>query len=107
MFGPGKRASRIGQWDGRTRSSRSDALVLPALQEPGVWVRLGGVLVTVILATLLGFFWGPPQSYRIGERVGHDLRARVYFDLVNQAETDRNREKAIERLPPNLRTDPD
>lgn len=106
MFGPVKKSSRIGQWDGRTRSSRSDALVLPALRQLGVWVRFGAVLLTAISATLLGFFWGPPQSFRVGERVAHDLRAHVYFDLVNQAQTDRNREEAVDRLPPEQRTDP-
>lgn len=106
MFGPVKKPSRIGQWDGRTRSSRSDALVLPALSQPGVWGRLSVVLLTAVSATILGYFLGPAQSFRVGERVGHDLRARVYFEVVNQAQTDRNREEAVERLPPEQRSDP-
>src|SRR4051812_3197436 len=106
MFGPSKKPSRLGQWDGRRRSSRHDDHVLPHLWQRSVLLRLAAVLVTALSATYLAYYWGPPQSYRVGQICPHDLRARVYFELVNQAETDRRRDEALERLPAEQRSDP-
>src|SRR5947209_4840131 len=93
MFGPGKKPSRIGQWDGRRRSSRCDAPVLPHLWQRSVLLRLGAVLVTALSVTFLAYYWGggEPQSFREGEICPHDLRARVYFEIVNESKTDRLR----------------
>src|SRR4051812_15356775 len=81
MFGPFKKPTRLGQWDGRRRSSRSDEPIWPRLLRRSVLLRLTAVLVTALSATLLAFFWGTPPSYRVGESPPHDLRARVYFEV--------------------------
>src|ERR1700730_4303354 len=106
MFGPIKKPTRLGQWNGRRRSSRSEEPVLPRLWQRSVLLRLGAVLVTALTATFLAYYWGPAQSFRVGEICMHDLRARVYFEITNQAQTDRKRDEAVERLPPEARSDP-
>src|SRR5437870_13841710 len=100
MFSPFKKHSRLGQWDGRRRSSRSDEPVLPLLWQKPVLCRLALVLVTTLAVTLLIYAWGPPLPYRVGETYPSDLRVRVYFEIVNQPQTEEAREEAIERLPP-------
>jgi hypothetical protein len=106
MFGPIKKPTRLGQWNGRRRSSRSDEPVLPRLWQRSVLLRLGAVLVTALSVTFLAYYWGPSQSYRVGEICTHDLRARVYFEIVNQAQTDRRRDEAVDQLPADKRSDP-
>jgi putative nucleotidyltransferase with HDIG domain len=81
MFGPFKKSTRIGQWDGRRRSSRSDEPVWPRLLHRHVLWRLAAVFITALSATLLAFLWGTSASYRVGESAQHDLRARVYFEV--------------------------
>jgi putative nucleotidyltransferase with HDIG domain len=105
MFGPIKKPSRLGQWNGRRRSSRSEEPVLPQLWRRSILLRLGAVLVTALSATFLAYHFGPPQSFRVGEVCPHDLRARVYFEQVNQAQTVRRRDEAVDRLPPEMRSD--
>jgi putative nucleotidyltransferase with HDIG domain len=105
MFGPIKKPSRIGQWDGRRRSSRSEEPVLPLVWRRSALLRLGAVLITALGATYLAFCWGPPQSYRAGEICTHDLRARVYFEVVDLAETVRLQDEAVENLPAELQRD--
>jgi putative nucleotidyltransferase with HDIG domain len=107
MFGPIKKQSRLGQWDGRRHSSRSEQPVLQALGQRPALLRLGAVLLTVATATALAYFWGPPLPYRIGEVCPTDLRARVSFEVINQSQTARAREDAVDRLPPGQRDDPD
>ncbi len=101
-----KKLSRIGQWNGRRRSSRSDEPVLPQMWDRSVLLRLGAVLVTALTVTLAAYHWGPTQSYRVGMVCKHDLRARVYFEVVDQIQTDRLRDQAEEALPEEKRTDP-
>jgi putative nucleotidyltransferase with HDIG domain len=103
MFGPSKKPSRLGQWDGRRRSSRSEEPVLPHLLRPSGLARLAAVLVTTLSVTFLAYSYGTPPSYRVGEITTHDLRARVYFEVINQARTDREREAAVQRLRPEER----
>jgi putative nucleotidyltransferase with HDIG domain len=106
MFGPLKKPSRLGQWNGRRRSSRSELPLLPHLGQRSVLIRLAAVLCTVALATLLACTWGPTLPYRVGEVLSRDLRARVDFELVNQPQTELAREQALDRLPPEKRDDP-
>jgi putative nucleotidyltransferase with HDIG domain len=106
MFGPSKKPSRIGQWNGRRRSSRSEEPVLPQLLRRAVLLRLAAVLVTALSVTLLACFWGPAHFYRVGERCHHDLRARVYFESLDQTQTDRHRDEAVDALPIEQRSDP-
>ncbi len=106
MF-PLKKPSRLGQWDGRRRSSRSEEPVLPNLWRRAVLLRLAVVFYTALGAAVLGISFGPPLSFRAGELFGYELRSRVEFAVVNQALTDRKRDEAVERLPPERRDDRD
>jgi putative nucleotidyltransferase with HDIG domain len=102
-----KKSPRLGQWDGRRRSSRSEEPVFPRLWRRDVLLRLGIVLITALGATCLAYFGGPSLSFRVGETFPHELRARIDFEFVNQAQTDRKRDEAVEHLPPDERRDPD
>src|SRR5262245_44500781 len=105
MFGPLKKHPRLGQWNGRTRSSRSDEPLLPRLCRRPVLLRLAVVWLTTVAATAVAYLWGPPLPYRVGETSPHDLRVRVDFEivnpveLVNQKEAERARETAEQRAP--------
>ena len=105
MFATTKK-SRIGQWDGRRRSSRSDEPVLPHLWQRPVLLRLAAVLLTALFMTVVAYHWGPSQSFRVGQSSMHDLRSRVYFEVVNYVETERKRDEAVANLPPDKRDDP-
>jgi putative nucleotidyltransferase with HDIG domain len=107
MLGSPKKPSRVGQWDGRRHSSRHGAPLLARLAQPHALLRLLPVLVTVLLATLFVYAVAPPLPYRYGEVCPRDLRARVFFEVVDQAQTERKKEEAVERLPPDQRDDPD
>ncbi|MFL5245140.1 MAG: HD family phosphohydrolase [Gemmataceae bacterium] len=98
MFGAIKKQSRLGQWNGRRRSSRSDDPVLPDLGQRHVWLRLLAVLGATLAATLFAYLWGQPLPYRVGEASPRDLRARVNFEVINQPQTDLARDKAVEKL---------
>ncbi len=98
MFSATKKLSRLGQWNGRRRSSRGDQPMLSHLLSRPVLFRLSAVLVTVAAATFMAFTWGAPLPYRAGEIYPYDLRVRVEFDLVNPAQTERARDDAVEPL---------
>jgi putative nucleotidyltransferase with HDIG domain len=99
MFGELRKHSRLGQWNGRRHSSRSDIPVLTALRQRGVVVRLAIVLVTTLAVTYQAYTWGPPLPYRVGKIYPRDLRVRVYFEVINEAETERARDEALQKLP--------
>src|SRR5262245_56504961 len=98
MFSSIKKPSRLGQWNGRRRSSRSAEPMLPHLWRRSVLVRLATVLVTAVALTFLTYRWGPTLPYRVGEVYSWDLRVRVDFELVNQAQTEKARDAAVEHL---------
>jgi putative nucleotidyltransferase with HDIG domain len=101
-----KKTSRLGQWNGRRRSSRADGPALPQLWQRPVLLRLGAVLGITLGATLLAFHWGPSHNYRPGQSSPHDLRARVYFEVVDHVQTARKRDEAVTSLPPEQQSDP-
>src|SRR5205085_11043825 len=105
MLGSSKKQPRLGQWDGRRHSSRHGAPVLARLTQPHVLLRLLPVLVTVLLATLLVYASGPPLPYRYGQVCDRELRARIFFEVIDEAQTERKRDEAIDRLPPEQRDD--
>jgi putative nucleotidyltransferase with HDIG domain len=106
MFDQNKKASRLGQWNGRKRSSLSDDPVWPYLRERRVLLRLSPAFLTALVVSVLAYEWGPPLPYRVGEVCRRDLRVRAYFELVNQPQTDQARDEAVERLPADLAEDP-
>jgi putative nucleotidyltransferase with HDIG domain len=107
MIGSSKKQPRLGQWDGRRHSTRHGQPVLTRLLQAHVLLRLLPVLVTVILATLLVYSAGPPLPYGVGEILPRDVRARVWFEVPDEQETDRKKQEAVDRLPPEKHNDPD
>lgn len=105
MFGS-KKSLRLQQWDGRRRSSRSEKPVLPRLWQLTSLLRLGVVLATVLMATLLAFVWRPNQQFHVGQVSGNDILARVDFQVLNPARTLHQREQAVASLTPEHRADP-
>jgi putative nucleotidyltransferase with HDIG domain len=63
-----------------------------------VLLRLATVLVTVIGATYLAIDWGGLMSHRVGEVRPSDIRSRVYFKMVDEEETARKRDVAVQDL---------
>lgn len=80
--------------------------MLPYLWQRSNLVRIGTVLGTVLAATCLACFCWPTPTFRVGQITRYELRARVYFEQVNQAQTLHRGDEAVERLPPELRSDP-
>jgi putative nucleotidyltransferase with HDIG domain len=95
MFNSFKKQSRLGQWDGRRRSSRCDEPMLPRLWRRPVLVRLAPVLLAVALVTLLAYSGGPVIPYRVGQVYPCDLRVRADFELVNETQTQKAKDEAV------------
>ena len=58
----------------------------------GLWrrgnlVRLAAVLLTTLAATGLAYFCGPSHPFRVGQVFRYEIRSRVYFEMLNQAQT--------------------
>lgn len=97
MFGSHRKDPRLGQWNGRRRSSRGETPVLTSLCQQSVLVRIALVLATALVVTLLIYGGGAPMPYRVGETPSVDLRVRVTFGVVNVPQTEQRREQAAER----------
>jgi hypothetical protein len=95
MFNGRKPDARLGPWNGRRLATRCGEPVLARLRQRPVLLRLGVVLLTVLVVTVLVFAWGPPFPYRVGAVYPQDLRVRVHFELINQPQTERLREEAV------------
>jgi putative nucleotidyltransferase with HDIG domain len=91
MF-PLKKIQRLGQWNGRRRSSRHEEPLLRRLAQPAVLIRLAVAWLTTMTVTFLAVAWGPPFPFRIGETYPHDVRARVDFEMIDQVELINQRE---------------
>jgi putative nucleotidyltransferase with HDIG domain len=100
MFNPLKKSSRLGQWDGRRRSSRSDEPVWPHLRNRPVLCRLAVVVLTAAAVTAIAYLWGPPMPYRVGEVYPYDLRVRTEFELVNDVELVKQGSATADEGPP-------
>src|SRR2546426_2552711 len=100
MFNSIKKPSRLGQWDGRRRSSRNEELALLWLWQPPIQLRLAAVLATMLVVTFLAYRAGPLLPYRVGENYATDLRVRAPFEVVNQPRTDQARAAAIKQQLP-------
>ena len=106
MFSSIRKPTRLGQWNGRRRSSRNEEPVLPQLWHLPVLLRLATVVATMALVTYLAYRWGPPLPYRVGEIYATDLRVRAAFEVVNQPQTDLARVAVLQRMPTDQVTDP-
>src|SRR5947209_16223483 len=82
MFGSVKKLARLGQWNGRKRSTRQEPF-FRRLGRRRVLLRIGVVWLTTLVVTVLATWWGEPMSYRRGFIYRHDFRARVDFEVVN------------------------
>lgn len=94
MLGSLRRSPRLAQWDGRRRSSRSDAVDWRALTRRGVLVRATVVVAACASLGLVILGDGPPFPYRHGQSLLRDVRARVPFDIVDEPETAQARDEA-------------
>src|SRR5262249_1583610 len=83
MFGSFRKHPRLGQWNGRRRSSRGEEPRLPRLWARRVLLRLAVVGLTALAVTALACRRGPPFPYRLHEAYPYDLRVRVEFQVVN------------------------
>ncbi len=106
MLGSAKKQQRLGQWDGRRHSSRHGAPLWARLTQPSVLLRLFPVLVTVLLATLLVYASRPSLPYRFGETCERDIRSRLFFEVIDEAQTELKREQAVDQLPAEQRENP-
>ena len=96
MFGTNRKPGRLAAWDGRTRSSRCDNLDWRTFFTRYALARVAVVAATcVVLASIVA---GPslPFRYRHGQSFTRDLRARVPFDVIDEAATINAREKSDE-----------
>src|SRR5262249_14299988 len=80
--------------------------ILPSLWQPLVWGRLGAVLATVVAATLLACWWGPPAPYRLGGVGRGGIPARGFLGVVNLPQTQQKSDEAVDHLPADERQDP-
>jgi putative nucleotidyltransferase with HDIG domain len=106
MFHPHKKPPRLAQWTGRRRSSQSEALVVVGLCSRPVLLRLAVICLTVVAVTALASWAGIVVPYRINQICPQDVRARVYFEVIDQPQTERAREEAVGRLSPEERNNP-
>src|SRR5205085_4719148 len=82
MFGAIRKFPRLGQWNGRKRSTRQEPF-FRRLGRRRVLLRIGVVWLTTLVVTVLATWWGEPMTYRHGVIYRHDFRARVEFEVVN------------------------
>jgi putative nucleotidyltransferase with HDIG domain len=103
MFGTSKRSARRGRLSGRLRSPRDELVPLPALGRKAWLARAGLAVATAVALTAVTAVSAPPLPYQAGEISDIDFRARVAFAVVDEAQTNRLREQAVERRTvPNL-----
>lgn len=84
MFSASKKPDRLGQWDGRRHSSRSDRPLFERLARRDVIARLAIVLITTILVAAVSYWGGLPFPYREDQIAAHDIKARVAFDAAGE-----------------------
>lgn len=87
MFSANKKTTRLGQWTGRKRSSRTAEPLLRRVIHRDVLVRLAVVWATTIAVTLLAVGWGPTFLYRAGQVYPYDIKARVEFQVIKDRDS--------------------
>ncbi len=76
---------RLENWDGRTRSSRDGSSIWPCVWNRSVVLRLTIVFLAAGSLVAILFLNSPPFPYRVGAVLPHDFRARVAFEVPNEA----------------------
>ena len=80
-----KQEPRLENWDGRKHSTRDGGTVLPRIWSRPIALRLLMVFVAAAGLVALLAWNSPPFPYRHGAVLPHDFRARVAFEVPNQA----------------------
>jgi len=96
MFGTSHRSGRRGRLASRLRSPRDELVPLPCLGRKAWATRAALIAATAIALTGVTFLCAPAVPQRVGEIASSDLRARVAFAVVNEAQTNRECEQAVE-----------
>src|SRR6266404_1442886 len=97
MFNPLKRPARLGHWNGQRQSIHEDWLPLPRMERRAGLLRIGLVVATAALLTVITSTCAPPVALRIGEISVRDIRSREAFSTVNLPQTERLREEFQDR----------
>ncbi len=110
MFGSSKKRSRLILWEGQRRAERQRSPAEVWEDRRRVLARLAAAACTMVLISLIvhagGGGWGPPFPFREGEVQGRDIRARIDFQIMEEAATRLRREEAAAAVHPVLRLDP-
>jgi cyclic-di-AMP phosphodiesterase PgpH len=91
-----KQEPRLENWDGRRHSTRDSVSMMPCAWTKGLIARLG--LVFLSACGLIGILFAnsPPFPYRFGSTLPHDFRARIAFEVPNQAFTAHHLDAALD-----------
>ncbi len=70
-------------------------------------IRLSVVATAVVATAAIVHGWGPPFTYRLGERPDREIRVNVReFKIRNQTKTSNERQSAADKVPPSMVNDP-
>ncbi|WP_165224323.1 HD family phosphohydrolase [Aquisphaera insulae] len=98
----------------RTRLPRAQLRSLPLTQKEGRLARQRATLIglsivasSVLATAAIVHGFGPPFTYRIGQRPDREIRVKVKeFKIRNQTKTSNDRQAAADRVPPSMVNDP-
>src|SRR5262249_53775607 len=98
MFGSLKRSPRLGHWNGRPHHLRRRKYLIPVLRlrDRTARIRFGLIVGTAVLFTIAAALLGPSFPFRAGEVSARDIRARVEFAVINEAQTEQRREELLD-----------
>src|SRR5262245_46930472 len=98
MFGSLKRSPRLGHWNGRPHRHRRRKTLfpVPGLKDRIARARVGLIVGTALLFTVAATILAPTIPFRSGEISPRDIRARVAFTVVNEAQTEQRREQLLD-----------
>src|SRR5580692_219131 len=91
-----KQEPRLENWDGRKHSTRDSVSMMPCVWTKGLIARLGLVSFSACGLIAILFINSPPFPYRFGSTLPHDFRARVAFEVPNQAFTAHHLDSALD-----------
>lgn len=80
-----KQEPRLENWDGRSRSTRDSSPMFSFVWNKPINARLAVVFATTAGLIALLYLNSPPFPYRLGGVLSHDFRARVAFEVRNEA----------------------